>query len=1032
MELQDIFNNLKDALKKKSQSITSKPQITTLIESISSKFKTIIDILDRAYSQKLSNIQKQLSTKVKSIKDKIKDLMSSKDKKDSSKLKPSIFTSLINTKDSIVDKLKTTLSPPAESEDNATNPQNQNNPKESFLSRVTTSIKDKTKQLFTPKDKTKEEPQTPPKDKKSIFDKMFTKSKEKQNKRQKEIEEEKKASLKKLKQNTSKSSDFIGKLITKLGSLGASVASAITGPILGGLKWLGGFLLKGIVKYVPKALNGLLRGFFRLLPGLSGGIAKGTSAILSTGARVLTTVGRFAIPALAKGAAAIGSSVLSAGGALLASPVGVAVGAAVAAGLVIYGGYKLYKYLTRNNIAEDIYGKLTLLRLYLYGFNEAKKEHFSKVFDLEMFLKNRIVINKTEGKYSLRLKTLTKEDQLEILKIFSIDENDKDKVSVLNNWLNKRFLPVFKEYVLLLKSSPKSPYLDELDKLDFNDISSFVSKLKIPTSVLSNDVIPTFEDTKSTVTVDDIETLKNNIALAAKLKIKENIDKELKKKLRDQNKEIVDKINTPTTATSSLDKTAAQAQNKAVGSPTVPTPSQAAATTTTTTTSPQIPQNKPNTAPNESTSTSTTTSTNTTRVEPIYSIAPKEEILVTDKIASNSPILNPKNAQAIIDNNETTKLNAVQAINLASSKTGVDPNIMFAFAKKESSLNPIAKAPTSSAGGLFQFIDSTWKTMLNKYGAKYNIPPNADKFNPYYNSVMGGEFIKENIQFVKPLADRAGIPYSAAAYIAHHYGPAGARTILNKAITEPNAPLRSIVPNDVYRANTREIGDHTAISYVHKKVQEIENFKRTPLERYKAAFIPYEDLKSKRVNLASYKPDTSSTGYKPNQTYTNIYSDVKTNQTPTSVIKTTPTPPTPIPTTPRYEQKPAIPKLTPPVAMEEGAFGKPNPSIGIMDQRRLQSSIYQPPTTDTRQTVPTIVNNVEFKSEELNKYMSESLKTLVQIASILTSIDSKFDLNKLKEAIPKAVNNTSVLNAATTDNYIRSSANAVELNKAYS
>ena len=48
----------------------------------------------------------------------------------------------------------------------------------------------------------------------------------------------------------------------------------------------------------------------------------------------------------------------------------------------------------------------------------------------------------------------------------------------------------------------------------------------------------------------------------------------------------------------------------------------------------------------------------------------------------------------------------------AAEKTGVDPVYLMTLADVESSLEPQAKAPTSSAEGLFQFIDQTWLEVL--------------------------------------------------------------------------------------------------------------------------------------------------------------------------------------------------------------------------------------------------------------------------------------------------------------------------------
>src|SRR5580698_1288266 len=48
------------------------------------------------------------------------------------------------------------------------------------------------------------------------------------------------------------------------------------------------------------------------------------------------------------------------------------------------------------------------------------------------------------------------------------------------------------------------------------------------------------------------------------------------------------------------------------------------------------------------------------------------------------------------------------AIQRASNATGVDFSFLLGTAKRESGYNPGAHAPTSSAAGLFQFVEQAW------------------------------------------------------------------------------------------------------------------------------------------------------------------------------------------------------------------------------------------------------------------------------------------------------------------------------------
>lgn len=52
------------------------------------------------------------------------------------------------------------------------------------------------------------------------------------------------------------------------------------------------------------------------------------------------------------------------------------------------------------------------------------------------------------------------------------------------------------------------------------------------------------------------------------------------------------------------------------------------------------------------------------------------------------------------------------AIGRAAKATGVDVGFLMKTANRESSFNPRAQASTSSAAGLFQFVDQTWLSTL--------------------------------------------------------------------------------------------------------------------------------------------------------------------------------------------------------------------------------------------------------------------------------------------------------------------------------
>lgn len=124
----------------------------------------------------------------------------------------------------------------------------------------------------------------------------------------------------------------------------------------------------------------------------------------------------------------------------------------------------------------------------------------------------------------------------------------------------------------------------------------------------------------------------------------------------------------------------------------------------------------------------------------------------------------------------------------AAKKTGMDPNILLAMAAVESDFNPNARSRSSTAGGLFQFLDSTWKEQLAKHGRKYGLDPNASKFDAHAASILGAEYLKQNLRTVSGLGRGSGV---VEAYLTHFLGAGGAKTFLS---AKDDAIAASIMP----------------------------------------------------------------------------------------------------------------------------------------------------------------------------------------------------------------------------------------------
>ena len=129
-----------------------------------------------------------------------------------------------------------------------------------------------------------------------------------------------------------------------------------------------------------------------------------------------------------------------------------------------------------------------------------------------------------------------------------------------------------------------------------------------------------------------------------------------------------------------------------------------------------------------------------------------------------------------------TKINS--AIEQAAMRHGVSPDAMRVIAQIESGGNPYAKNPKSSAGGLFQFIDSTAK----QYGLK-------DKFNIEAAADAGARLARDNAASLRSVLGRD--PSVGELYLAHQQGAGGARALLSN----PNARAVDIVGADAVRLN---------------------------------------------------------------------------------------------------------------------------------------------------------------------------------------------------------------------------------------
>jgi hypothetical protein len=178
----------------------------------------------------------------------------------------------------------------------------------------------------------------------------------------------------------------------------------------------------------------------------------------------------------------------------------------------------------------------------------------------------------------------------------------------------------------------------------------------------------------------------------------------------------------------------------------------------------------------------------------------------------------------------------LDAIGQAATKTGVDFAYLLQQAQAESNFDPDVKAKTSSATGLFQFINSTWMSIVEKYGDKHGIDTEGMsekdilelRKDPEIASNMAAELASENEQFLDN--HWGGEVGSTELYLAHFMGAGGAASFLNArdengmkraAVLFPSAAKAN--PNVFYDAKTGRARSLDEVYAFFDKKFQIEN-----------------------------------------------------------------------------------------------------------------------------------------------------------------------------------------------------------------
>jgi hypothetical protein len=167
-------------------------------------------------------------------------------------------------------------------------------------------------------------------------------------------------------------------------------------------------------------------------------------------------------------------------------------------------------------------------------------------------------------------------------------------------------------------------------------------------------------------------------------------------------------------------------------------------------------------------------------------------------------------------NATSNRADVLAALKQASAATGTDFNYLLDTATRESGLKSSAKAGTSSASGLFQFVEQTWYGMVKQHGAQYGLSSYASQISqgsdgryhvdnasdrsailslrndPKVAALMEGEYANQCRVTLK--SDLGRNVCNGELYAAHFLGTDAAAKLIRMSENQPNANAAAAFP----------------------------------------------------------------------------------------------------------------------------------------------------------------------------------------------------------------------------------------------
>jgi hypothetical protein len=203
----------------------------------------------------------------------------------------------------------------------------------------------------------------------------------------------------------------------------------------------------------------------------------------------------------------------------------------------------------------------------------------------------------------------------------------------------------------------------------------------------------------------------------------------------------------------------------------------------------------------------------------------------------------------------------VATIVKAAQATEADPVLLMAIADKESSFSTGVRARTSSATGLFQFIDSTWLRVVKDFGARHGLKKEAASIvwvddelvvqdsgerarildlrrEPYVSALLAAEMLKRDASRIARRIGRSLTP--GETYLAHFLGPDDAERFMEKVVGEPDSIAATLLPKParankpIFFASAGRKQKGRSIAEVHQKFQAMMDMR---LDRYRDVLL---------------------------------------------------------------------------------------------------------------------------------------------------------------------------------------------------